>query len=137
MQAHFGNVARVHADRHRLQVQQNVDDILLDAFDRGVLVQHALDLDLGDRRPRQGGQQHPAQRIAERVAEPRSNGSITMRAWRGDTGCTLTTRGFKNSLIDPCMDFTYVDLTGDDAAGPRRIKKPIATWNTTRRPGSR
>src|SRR6202521_4510463 len=48
--------------------------------------------------------------------KPRSNGSITMRAWRGDTGCTLTTRGFKNSLIDPCMDFTYVDLTGDIAA---------------------
>ena len=36
---------------------------------------------------------------------PRSNGSITMRAWRVDTGCTLTTRGFKNSLIDPCMEY--------------------------------
>src|ERR1700753_1063102 len=34
-----------------------------------------------------------------------------MRAWRGDTGCTLTTRGFKNSLIDPCMDVTYVYKT--------------------------
>jgi hypothetical protein len=28
-----------------------------------------------------------------------------MRAWRVDTGCTLTTRGFKNSLIDPCMEY--------------------------------
>ncbi len=37
--------------------------------------------------------------------KPRSNGSITMRAWRVDTGCTLTTRGFKNSLIDPCMEY--------------------------------
>src|ERR1700681_1283877 len=34
---------------------------------------------------------------------PRSNGSITTRAWRGATGCTLTTRGFKNSETDACI----------------------------------
>jgi hypothetical protein len=53
VQAHFGHVARVHADRHRLQIQQNVDHVLLDAFDGGVFVQHAFDLDLRDRRTRQ------------------------------------------------------------------------------------
>ncbi len=62
-------VARVHAHRHLLEVQQHVDDVLLHALDRGVLVQHAVDLDLGDRRARQRRQQHAPQRVAERVAE--------------------------------------------------------------------
>jgi hypothetical protein len=70
VQAHLGDVARVHADGDRLQVEQNVDDVFLHPFDGRVFMQHALDLDLGDRRSRQGRQQHPAQRIAERVPEP-------------------------------------------------------------------
>src|SRR3977135_132179 len=36
--------------------------------------------------------------------KPRSNGSMTTRAWRGSTGCTLTTRGFNNSATDPCIE---------------------------------
>ena len=39
----------MHADRDALQVQENVDDVLLDALDARVLVQHALDLGLDDR----------------------------------------------------------------------------------------
>src|SRR5580698_6603254 len=35
--------------------------------------------------------------------KPRSNGSITTRAWRGATGCTFTTRGRKNSVTEPCI----------------------------------
>src|SRR5499427_2971566 len=35
--------------------------------------------------------------------KPRSNGSITTRAWRGATGCTFTTRGLRNSLTVPCI----------------------------------
>src|SRR5882672_10270307 len=35
--------------------------------------------------------------------KPRSNGSMTTRAWRGATGCTLTTRGLRNSLTDDCI----------------------------------
>src|SRR5262252_4695642 len=35
--------------------------------------------------------------------KPRSNGSITTRAWRGAIGCTFTTRGRKNSLTEPCI----------------------------------
>src|SRR6202000_705529 len=42
--------------------------------------------------------------------KPRSNGSITIRAWRVDTGCTLTTRGFRNSLMDPCMEYLAKDF---------------------------
>jgi hypothetical protein len=44
----LGLFARVHLDRDRLQVQQDVDDVLLDALDAGVLVQHALDLGFDD-----------------------------------------------------------------------------------------
>ena len=35
--------------------------------------------------------------------KPRSNGSMTTRAWLSLTGVTLTTRGLRNSLIDSCM----------------------------------
>ena len=69
VQAHFGDIAGVHADGHGLQVQQNVDDVFLHALDGGVLVQHAFDLDLGDGGSRQGGQQHAAQGIAQRMTE--------------------------------------------------------------------
>ena len=69
VQAHFGHVARMHADGHRFEIQQNVDDVFLNALDGGVFVQHAFDLDLCDRGARQRGQQHPAQRIAQGVTE--------------------------------------------------------------------
>src|SRR5580692_5723768 len=44
--------------------------------------------------------------------KPRSNGSMTTRAWRGATGCTFTTRGFKNSPTDPCIASHLAGLTG-------------------------
>src|SRR5688572_24089165 len=62
-------VARVHLDRDRLQVQQDVDDVLLDALDAGVLVEHALDLHLGHGAAGHRGEQDAPQRVAERVAE--------------------------------------------------------------------
>ena len=65
----LGLFARVHLDRDRLQVQQNVDDVLLHAFDARVLVQHALDLGLDDRGAGHRRKQHAPQRIAERVTE--------------------------------------------------------------------
>src|SRR5882672_7289663 len=39
--------------------------------------------------------------------KPRSNGSMTTRAWRGAVGCTFTTRGFRNSLTEPCIRTTF------------------------------
>jgi hypothetical protein len=69
VQAQLGGVARVHADGHRLEVQQHVDHVFLHALDAGVLVQHAVDLDFGDRGTGHGGQQHAPQGIAQRVAE--------------------------------------------------------------------
>jgi hypothetical protein len=69
VQAHFGDIAGMHADGHGLQVQQDVDDIFLHALDGGVFVQYAFDLNLGNRGSRQGRQQHPAQGIAQRMTE--------------------------------------------------------------------
>jgi hypothetical protein len=65
----FDGVARVHLDRDRLEVQQDVDDILLYALDAGVFVEHALDLDLGHGAAGHRGEQHAPERVAERVAE--------------------------------------------------------------------
>src|SRR6185437_2346698 len=48
--------------------------------------------------------------------KPRSNGSMVTRAWRGATGCTFTTRGFKNSETDPCI-----------AVSPCRRRRPAQT----------
>ncbi len=64
-----GLVVAVHADGDVLEVQQNLDDVFLQAFERGVLVQHAVDFDLDDRAARNGRQQHAPQRVAERMAE--------------------------------------------------------------------
>ena len=35
--------------------------------------------------------------------KPRSNGSMTILAWRGDVGVTFTTRGRRNSATADCM----------------------------------
>src|SRR5579864_2958545 len=51
--------------------------------------------------------------------KPRSNGSITTRAWRGATGCTLTTRGLRNSLTEPCIALT-LPAQGPAQRKPRR-----------------
>ena len=63
-----GGLHGVHADRDVLEVQQEVDHVLLQALDGGVLVQHAIDFHLGDRVTRDGRQQHAAQGVAEGVA---------------------------------------------------------------------
>ena len=66
----LGFVAGVHAHRHFLQIQEDFDDIFLDAFDGAVFMQHlVLNLRFGDGRARHAGKQQAAQGIAERVAE--------------------------------------------------------------------
>jgi len=69
VQPQLRGIARVHPQRHRLQVQQDVDDVLLHTLDAGVLVQHPVDLDLGDRAAGHRRQQHATQRVPERMAE--------------------------------------------------------------------
>ena len=52
--------------RDALEVEQDVDDIFLHAFNAGVFVQHAFDLHFGDRGAGHGRKQHTPQGIAER-----------------------------------------------------------------------
>ena len=58
-----------HPERDLLHVEDDVGHVLAHAGERGEFVQHALDLDRGDRGALERGQQHPAQRVAERQAE--------------------------------------------------------------------
>ena len=76
---HLGRPADVEGQRDRvlgealqvqvLEVEDDLGHVLLDVRDRGELVGHAVDLDRGDRRPPQRGEQHPPQGVAEGGAE--------------------------------------------------------------------
>jgi hypothetical protein len=86
-QAQLGLVTRVEAQRDQLQVEQDVDDVFLHAFDAGVFVQHAVDFDFRDGTARHRGQQHAPQRVAERVAE------APLERFDRDLGVTRRRRG--------------------------------------------
>jgi hypothetical protein len=68
LQLERGLRAVVQLHHHALEVQDDVDDVLLHAFDGGVLVQHAGDLHLGGGIAGHRGEQDAAKRVAERVA---------------------------------------------------------------------
>jgi hypothetical protein len=59
----------LHLHGHRLDVEHDVDHVLADAGNRRELMQHVVDLDRRDGRTLQRGEQHAAQRIAERETE--------------------------------------------------------------------
>ena len=59
----------VQLERDLLQVEDDVGRILDHARDRRELVQHAVDLDRGDRRAFDRREQHAPQRVADRRAE--------------------------------------------------------------------
>ena len=59
----------VEAADEPLQVQDDVRDVLADARDRRELVLDALDLDGRHGAALERGEQHPPQRVAERVTE--------------------------------------------------------------------
>jgi hypothetical protein len=63
-QLQLGFFARVHLDRDALQVQEDVDDVLLNAFNARVLVEHAFDLGLDHGSAGHGREQHAPQRVA-------------------------------------------------------------------------
>ena len=62
-------VIDVQLQRDLLQVEDDVGRVLDHAGNRRELVQHAVDLHRGDRRALNRGQQHAAQRVADRRAE--------------------------------------------------------------------
>jgi len=76
-EAHPLRALAMHAQADAFDVQNDVGDVFENPRQRGKLVQYALDLQRGDRRPLERGQQHTAQRIAERQTE-------TAFQWLGD-----------------------------------------------------
>ena len=146
VQAQLRAVARVHAQRHGLQVEEDVDHVLLHALDAGVLVQHAVDLDLGDGGSRHGRQQHAAQRVAERVAEAtlerldhharlaRSNRLHLHHAGSQELAYGTLHCSFTLPADGPAQK-KHGRTRSDGAKRP--IQADTITSNTTRRPGSR
>ena len=59
----------LHAERDLLHVEDDIGDILADTREARELMKHVLDLDRRDGGALQRGQQHTAQRVAERQAE--------------------------------------------------------------------
>jgi hypothetical protein len=77
---------RVESERNLLQVQDDVGHILLNARDRGELVQHPLDVDGGDRRPLDRRQQATAKSVANGRRETpleRLRGEAAVRLGQG------------------------------------------------------
>lgn len=56
-------------DSQAFQVQQDFNDVFLYTFDRGVLMEYAIDLGLDYCTARHGGQQDAAQRVAQGMVE--------------------------------------------------------------------
>nr|BFE76630.1 hypothetical protein GCM10020092_099310 [Actinoplanes digitatis] len=90
-QVHADGLVVLGADGQLLDVHDELDHVLLDTGDGGELVQHAVDLDAGDRRARDGRQQGPPQRVAEGVAEARLQGLD------GEPGAGLAERLFREA----------------------------------------
>jgi len=61
-------LAAVRLELDLLEVQDDVGHILDNPIDRGELMLGPGDLDRGDRRPFEGGEEHTAQRVADGVA---------------------------------------------------------------------
>ena len=68
-QRHALRALALHLDGDRLDVEDDVRHVLADARDRRELVQHAVDMHRRHRRALERGQEHAAQRVAERRAE--------------------------------------------------------------------
>ena len=68
----------MHADGEALEVQQDLDDVLLHALDRRVLVQHAVDLDLGDAQPGIDDSRMRRSVLPSVWPKPRSSGSMVI-----------------------------------------------------------
>jgi hypothetical protein len=69
LEGHAPRALGMQHHRQALDVQDDVGDVLAHASDRREFMQHAVDLHRGHRRAVQRGQQHAAQRVAQRQTE--------------------------------------------------------------------
>ena len=86
LQDHALRTLALHPDRDVLDVEDDVGHVLAHAGDRREFMQHAVDMDRGDRRALQRRQKNAAQRIAERHAE------TALQRLGDDGGKTLRSR---------------------------------------------
>ena len=96
-----------HLQRDLLDVEDDVGDVLADARERRELVQHALDLDRGDGGALQRGQQHAAQRVAERHAEAALERLGDERGLAADVGAA----GLRSSALGFLSSCQFFALT--------------------------
>jgi hypothetical protein len=97
-QCHFITV--VQLEDHTLQIQQDVDNIFLNAIDRRVLVQHASDRDFGRSETRHGRQNTRRSALPKRVAVATLKG---LQSHLGTVGAELfNTDGFGFQQIFAC-----------------------------------
>ena len=68
-EVHRDGLVVLGGDDQALQVEDDLGDVLGDALNGRELVEDGVHLDARDRRPRNGGQEGTAKRVAERVAE--------------------------------------------------------------------
>ena len=61
-------VTVVQLDNHAFEIQKQVNDVFLHAFQRGILMHHPSDRHFGWRVARHRRQQHATKRVAKRVA---------------------------------------------------------------------
>src|SRR5579862_8937750 len=87
----------MQTNRDVLEVEQNFDDVFLQTLECRVLMQHAVDFDLSNRRAGNRRQQHAPQRVTEGMTETAfqrldhdtgaiSTGTFNMQAARAQDG---------------------------------------------------
>src|SRR4051794_553056 len=121
----------VHAADDALEVQHDVRHVLGDALDRGELVRDPLDAHAGDRRPRERGQQHTTQRVAEGVAEAaiegldRERAAVLLDRLTGDPG------DLEVEHQGPCWVVQTVRRTGGSAHGLGGVGSSYFEYSST------
>ncbi|SPO53068.1 protein of unknown function [Pseudomonas sp. JV551A1] len=115
-------VTTVQFDSQAFQVQQDFNDVFLNTFDRGVLMEYAVDLGLDYCTARHGGQQDAAQRVAQGMAE------TTLERLERNLGAGRT-------------DYLHINVAGSQELIYRNLHGCTyflaLTWSRARQSGSR
>jgi hypothetical protein len=90
-----------------LDVQNDIDDVLPNALERGELVDDTVDLNGGDGRPLEGGQKDPAKAVTEGNAKTPLEGFGHQTRLASGVGAKLDGRLFRAGEFVP-VSFNHV-----------------------------